>query len=61
LPKTEEVERVIDILAERRQCTVGELVARFDPGRRAHMERGLVWMAKYGMLQILGRSNIISG
>jgi glycosyltransferase involved in cell wall biosynthesis len=60
LPKTEEVERVIDILAERRQCTVAELVARFDTGRRAHMERGLVWMAKYGMLQILGRSNVIS-
>ena len=61
LPRPEEVERIMATLAERRQCTVNELLADVPAGRRPHMERGLTWMAKYGLLTILPRSRVITG
>ena len=59
LPTDQEVEQIINILTEHRQCTARDLLARMDAARRPQLERGLLWMAKYGMLQILARSNLI--
>lgn len=59
LPQPAEVERVLAFLAERRQATVEEVLADVPAPRRPHLERGLVWMAKYGLLTILARSNVI--
>jgi glycosyltransferase involved in cell wall biosynthesis len=60
LPTSEDVEKIMAILVERRQITAGDLLARLEADRRPRLERGLVWMAKYGLLQILPRSNVIS-
>ena len=60
-PTNEDVKRILEMLATTPQLTLGEVVSRFPPPRRPFMERGVVWMAKYGMLRILGRSSQIAG
>jgi glycosyltransferase involved in cell wall biosynthesis len=61
LPQPAEVEQVLAFLTEHRQATVEAVLADMPAPRRPHMERGLVWMAKYGMVTILPRSNHIFG
>lgn len=56
LPTAAECLQVVDILASARQMMVHELTARFPPPRRTFIERGLVWMAKYGVVRILSRN-----
>jgi hypothetical protein len=53
------VEQVLAFLVQRRQATIEAVLVQFPAPRRPHMERGLVWMAKYGLVSILGRSNHI--
>ena len=60
LPAPAEVEQVINLLAERRQCAAADVLEAFPVGRRPYMERGLVWMAKYGLIAILARSTLMS-
>ena len=57
LPAPDEVRRVLEALTETPQMLVGDLLARFPAARRPFLERGVVWMAKYGLLTILPRSN----
>jgi glycosyltransferase involved in cell wall biosynthesis len=59
LPQPAEIERIMTFVAEHRQCTVNQVLADVPAGRRPHLERGLIWMAKYGLITILSRSNII--
>jgi glycosyltransferase involved in cell wall biosynthesis len=59
LPQPAEVEQVLAFLVQRRQATIEAVLVQFPAPRRPHMERGLVWMAKYGLVSILGRSNHI--
>jgi glycosyltransferase involved in cell wall biosynthesis len=56
LPEPKEVQRILRLLVEKRQCTVSELMAAFPSGQRPYLERGLVWMAKYGLLTVIPRS-----
>ena len=60
LPHPEEVKRVLEALDRAPQMTLGELLGRFPPGRRPFLERGVLWMAKYGMLQLLDRPTILN-
>ncbi len=59
LPSTEEVRLILEALAAAPQMELGDLLQRFPAPRRPFLERGVVWMAKYGLLRILGRSNHI--
>ena len=60
LPSDAEVHLIVDALATVPQMDVGELLSRFPLGRHPFLERGVVWMAKHGLLRILGRNNTIS-
>ena len=52
LPHPDEVRAILDHLARTPETTVAALLEPFVPGRRPHLERGLVWMAKYGLLRL---------
>lgn len=60
LPSRPEMGEVISRLAEVRQIAVGDLVAGFAPARQPFVERGLLWMAKYGIVNILARTGYIA-
>lgn len=57
LPAPDEVRLILEQLVAVPQTELGELLSRFAPARRPFLERGVVWMAKYGMLRLLGRSS----
>jgi len=54
LPTLAEVHAVIGALAVDHEIAVGSLVATFPPERRAFVERGLVWLAKFGLVKFSG-------
>lgn len=54
LPPAEEVRAILAALAETSSLPLRELLDRFPPPRRPHLERGVVWMAKYGLLVLEG-------
>jgi hypothetical protein len=51
LPTFPETEALIAALSQDRLSGVGALLARFPPERRPFLERGLVWLAKYGVVR----------
>jgi predicted O-linked N-acetylglucosamine transferase (SPINDLY family) len=51
-PDTADVERLLAELAQRGPLTVAELLAATPEARRGRVERGLVWLAKLGMVTI---------
>lgn len=61
LPTPDEVRAIVEALAAAPQTALGDLLLRFPAGRRPFLERGVVWMAKYGLLVILSRSNHLPG
>lgn len=60
LPGRQELQAVFQALADVRQCSVAELTAPFAAVRRATVERGILWLAKYGLAVVHGRSGKIS-
>ena len=50
-PTPDEIGQIIAVLAAG-PLQVVDLLVRFPPGRRFHLERGLVWMAKFGVLHL---------
>ena len=58
LPHPDEVRRLLEALSEVPQITLGDLLQKFSAPRRPFLERGVVWMAKYGLLRLLNRPNI---
>lgn len=58
---TEEANAVVAALAERPQLAMSELLLRFPENRRFHVERGVCWLAKYGLVRIFGRSIGVPG
>jgi glycosyltransferase involved in cell wall biosynthesis len=52
LPNVEELERLVASLRARRQASVTELLSEFPISRRLHLERALLWLAKYGLVAI---------
>ena len=51
LPTPDEVDQILDALAAAPQ-TVADLLARFPQARRFFLERGLGWMAKFGVISL---------
>ncbi|WP_425989061.1 glycosyltransferase family 4 protein [Brevundimonas sp. TWP2-3-2] len=60
LPTTSELTLLIERLSRVRQITVGELVGVFPAGRRPFVERGVLYLAKYDLVRILPRSDVIA-
>ena len=53
LPRMEEAQSMLAFIAERPQTSVDELVAAFPRERANIIDRGVGWLAKYGVIQIL--------
>jgi hypothetical protein len=54
LPTMPEAQALIAALSPDRGVTVAALLEGFPPERRPFLERGLVWLAKYGLLRVSG-------
>jgi glycosyltransferase involved in cell wall biosynthesis len=52
LPNNAEIETVFVALSGRESATAQEVIASVAPGRRLLVERGLIWLAKYGIVRI---------
>ena len=53
----QEFEMLLGHVARHRQARVSDIVAQFPPHRRNHMERTLLWLAKYGLVAIVPRTS----
>ncbi|MBP8245799.1 MAG: glycosyltransferase family 4 protein [Phenylobacterium sp.] len=53
LPTAPEVEVVLDHLAKSPQASVAELVALFPLARQGFLERGLLWLVKFGVVELV--------
>lgn len=51
-PTHQEIERVIAFLAERGGATVAELAQLAAPDRRGYVARGMLWLARYGVVTL---------
>jgi len=60
LPNEAEIEALFKKIGASRQISVGEVLATYPLPRRTQLERGLLWLAKYGLIQIVGRSDRIA-
>jgi hypothetical protein len=54
-PTAAEVEQVVAALSARPHAVVAELLESFPEGRRYFVERGLLWLAKFGVIRIHAR------
>ncbi len=54
LPTLAETHAIVRALSPDHETEIGILVATFPPERRALVERGLVWLAKYGLVKLSG-------
>jgi hypothetical protein len=54
LPTLTQTEFLIGLLSHDRPAAVGALLARFAPEERPFVERGIVWLAKYGLVRLSG-------
>ena len=54
LPTLQQTEALIAALSHDRPAAVGALLNRFPPKQRPILERGLVWLAKYGIVRFSG-------
>jgi glycosyltransferase involved in cell wall biosynthesis len=52
LPNSSEIEGLFVALSGRESATAQEVIASVAPGRRLLVERGLIWLAKYGIVRI---------
>ena len=51
LPTLSQTEALIAALSHDRPAAVGAILSRFAPKERPFLERGLVWLAKYGLVR----------
>ena len=59
LPTEKELEALVEALIKVRQCSVGDLTRAHPPLRSVILERGVLWLAKYGFATVIGKSSII--
>jgi hypothetical protein len=52
LPTLSQTEALIGRLSHDRPAAVSALLAGFAPAERPFIERGLVWLAKYGLVRL---------
>lgn len=55
LPTLDQTKALVAALSQDRPAAVGPVLAAFPAEQRPTLERGLVWLAKYGLLRIAGR------
>jgi hypothetical protein len=60
LPAAPEAERLVEILGHG-PITLGELIAQAPPDRQPFIERGVLWMAKFGLVRLRGQTSRTSG
>ncbi|MES2725243.1 MAG: hypothetical protein V4656_18990, partial [Pseudomonadota bacterium] len=53
LPAPSEVDLALGHLAEHEQATVGALVALFADRRHGFVERGLLWLVKFAVIELV--------
>jgi hypothetical protein len=53
LPTLVQTEVLVGLLSHDRPAAVSALLARFPPEERPFVERGLIWLAKYGLVRLL--------
>lgn len=51
-PNLQEVEQIVTWLVERPGASVGEITQLFAAGRRSAIARGLLWIARYGVIEL---------
>lgn len=54
LPTPSQTAALIAALSQDRPAAVGAVLASFPPEQRPFLERGLVWLAKYGLVRLSG-------
>lgn len=54
LPSLIQTKALVAALSPDRPVAVGDLLAQFPPEQRPFLERGLVWLAKYGLIRFSG-------
>ncbi len=59
LPTEKELQALVEALIKVRQSSVGDLTRQHPPVRSVLLERGVLWLAKYGFATVIGRSDII--
>jgi glycosyltransferase involved in cell wall biosynthesis len=52
LPRAEEVQAILSLLSAAGAATAAEVVRAFPPVRQGFVERGLLWLAKHGLVAI---------
>jgi glycosyltransferase involved in cell wall biosynthesis len=60
LPRPEEIDVIFTALTRARQAQIRDVVASLPPSRRGRLERGILFLAKYGVVRILPQSDAIS-
>jgi glycosyltransferase involved in cell wall biosynthesis len=60
LPHVNDVETIVAALSRTRQAQVRDLLAAIPAGRRSRAERGILFLAKYGIVKVLPRSDAIA-
>lgn len=55
-PTLQEAEQVHAWLGQRASASVAELVEIIPPNRRSFVERGLLWLVRYGVIRVLPRA-----
>lgn len=53
LPSLVEAEAAFSLLSARSEASVAEILETFAPGRRSFLERGLLWLVKFGILELV--------
>jgi hypothetical protein len=52
LPFPAEVDQILEFVAGRGACAIAEIVENFAAPRRPFIERGVIWLAKFGLVHI---------
>ena len=61
LPRLAEVDLVLSHLAQQDQATVGDLLALFPVGRQSFIERGLLWLVKFAVIELVSPPDVTLG
>ncbi len=56
LPNAQEIQAIYDVIANGQEMEAAAVVSAFPAGRRAILERSLLWLAKYGIVRLRTRS-----
>ena len=61
LPGLAEIDLALSHLAQHEQATVGDLVALFAVRRQGFIERGLLWLVKFAVIEQVSPPDVTQG